>query len=179
MAGKNPPDLSCILQFRLADLEIFQRYSLAVQHAINVVVGLNQKLCRVRKRLIFRKPRRLRVSVRTHKGKSSHMFVECSGDPSCIWLCWEKAVWVDQHDLSLSLFALVEEPSNHACKSRCGQMGPVSAMSSRRRLHSQNHLLEITNSTVLPALPLTVTDFSQVLGSENTGRCTLRSVSTS
>jgi len=37
----------------------------------------------------------------------------------------------------------------------------------------RNYLFEITKSTVLTWLPLTVTDFSQVLGSVNTGRSTL------
>jgi hypothetical protein len=40
-------------------------------------------------------------------------------------------------------------------------------------------LLEITKSTVATLFPPTVTDFSQVLASLNTGRCTLCSVSTS
>lgn len=42
-----------------------------------------------------------------------------------------------------------------------------------------NYLFESTKSTVALPLPVTVTDFSHVLGWVKTGRCTLCSVSTS
>jgi hypothetical protein len=84
MASKDVPDSARILQFRLANLEILKRDSLAVERAIDVVVGLHEELCRIRERLVPGKPRRLRMPVRTNDRQRSDLFIECLGGLSVL-----------------------------------------------------------------------------------------------
>ena len=48
--------LTRILEFRHADLEVFQRDALAVEHPVDVVVGLDEKLCGIGEWLVAGKP---------------------------------------------------------------------------------------------------------------------------
>jgi hypothetical protein len=95
MASKDVPDSARILQFRLANLEILKRDSLAVERAIDVVVGLHEELCRIRERLVPGKPRRLRMPVRTNDRQRSDLFIECLGGLSCAGFGREQTVLMD------------------------------------------------------------------------------------
>ena len=73
VAGEDAPHLARILDPRMADLQLLERNSLAVQHAEDVVIGLHEQRHRVGKRLVARKPSGLRVAVRAHDGQRSWM----------------------------------------------------------------------------------------------------------
>ena len=105
MAGEDAPDFPRVLELRRSNLEIFQRDSLAVEHAEDVVVGLDEKLCWVGEGLVPRKPCRLRMAVRTNNGQGSHLLVEGPGDRSRTRLSRKQTIWMDQHesDVALSL----------------------------------------------------------------------------
>ena len=81
--------------FRLPNLEILKRDSLAVEHSIDVVVGLHEELGRIGERLVLCKPRRLRMPVRTDDGQRSDMFIECLGYLSCAGFGRKQAVLMD------------------------------------------------------------------------------------
>jgi hypothetical protein len=66
--GKMPPDRPAVGLDRRAverrNAKLFQPDALAEQHAENVVIGHDQQLRRVRKRLVQRKPARVRMTMR-------------------------------------------------------------------------------------------------------------------
>jgi len=99
-----------ILQFRLPNLEPLKRDSLAVEHPIDVVVGLHEELCRIRERLVPGKPRRLRMPVRTNDRQRSDLLIKGLGDLSCASLGREQAILMDEHDFD-STFFLCASPS--------------------------------------------------------------------
>ena len=109
VAGEDAPDFPRILQFRLPNLKILQRDSLAVEHSKNVVVGLHEKLRRIRERLVPGKPCRLRMPVRTNDGQGSHLLVERPGYFSCTGLGRKQTIWMDQHDSDTTLSLRIGE----------------------------------------------------------------------
>ena len=56
MAGEDAPHLARVLQLRLPDFKILHGNALAVEHPIDVVIGLHKQLCRVGEGLVFCKP---------------------------------------------------------------------------------------------------------------------------
>jgi hypothetical protein len=57
MTGEDAPDFPCVRQLWLPNLQILKGDSLAVEHPINVMVGLHEELCRIGERLVLCKPR--------------------------------------------------------------------------------------------------------------------------
>ncbi len=111
VARKCPPHLPRILHHRLPNLQLIQRYTLAVEHAIHIVVRLNQQLRRIGKRLIPRKPPRLCVAMWTHNRQVANTFIKGAGNRAHIGLGREQAIVVDQHIGLLSwLFATGIQP---------------------------------------------------------------------
>jgi len=101
VAGEDAPDLARVLQFRLADFEVIERDSLAVEHAKDVVIGLHKELCRIGEGLILSKPGRLRMPVRADDGQGANVLVQSPGYLSRTWLGWEQTIFVDQHNCNL------------------------------------------------------------------------------
>jgi hypothetical protein len=98
MAGEDAPDLARILQLGVANLQIFQRDSLAIEHPVDVVIGLDEELCRVGERLVFRKPGRLRMPVRADDGQVSNVCVQRFGNLAHCGFGGKQTVFMNQHD---------------------------------------------------------------------------------
>jgi hypothetical protein len=110
MASKDAPDSTCILQFRLPDLELLKRDSLAVEHSIDVVVGLDKEFGRIGERLVPGKPRCLLMPGRTNDRQGSDLLIKCLGDLSGASFCREQTVLMDEHDFD-STFSLCASSS--------------------------------------------------------------------
>ncbi len=92
MSGERAPDFSGIGKSGLPNLEILEGNTLAVEHAKDVVIRLDEKLCRVGERFIRRKPGRLRVPVRADDGQRAHLFIEHASDASRTGLGGKKTI---------------------------------------------------------------------------------------
>ena len=80
MACEDAPDLAGILQLRLPKLQVFERDPLAIQHPIDVVIGLDKQFCRVWKGFVLRKPGSLRMPMRADDRQAANLGVECLGN---------------------------------------------------------------------------------------------------
>ena len=82
MAGEDVPDLARVLDFGLAYFQVFHRDALAVEHPVNVVIGLHKQFGRIGKGFIPRKPRGLRVPVRAHDRQRADVGIKRTRDGS-------------------------------------------------------------------------------------------------
>ena len=98
VAGEDAPHFARVFDLGLADLQIVQRNALAVEHAVDVMVGLHEQLCRIGKGLVVREPTGLRVPVRTDDGQGANLCVESACDGSSGRIGGKKSVFVEQHD---------------------------------------------------------------------------------
>ncbi len=82
---EDPPDLPGIdcgrsgrvpVRTALRDTQRFKRNTLRIQHAKDVMIGLNQQRCRVRKRLVLGKPARIRMPVRRNDRQVAHRLIK-------------------------------------------------------------------------------------------------------
>ena len=80
MLGEDAPDLARVLDLRLADFQIVHGDALAVEHAEDVVVGLDEQRGGIRERLVVGKPGRLGVPVRADDGQVFYLCVQGAGD---------------------------------------------------------------------------------------------------
>ena len=103
MTGEDAPDLPRILRLRPSNLQFLERDSLAVEHSENVVVGLHEKFCRIGEGLVFRKPCRIGMPMRTDNWQASHLLIERPGYLSCTGLGRKKTIGMDQHDSGTTL----------------------------------------------------------------------------
>jgi hypothetical protein len=106
VAGKNAPDFARIFCFRLSNFKVFQRNTLTVKHAEDVVIGLHKKLNGIGEGFVIRKPRGLRMAVRTNNGQRPYLIIEIPCDLSSGRIGGKQAIWMNQHDSSLALLGL-------------------------------------------------------------------------
>ena len=85
--GEDAPDLAGVGAFfavDLGDAEGFEGDSLRVEHAEDVVVGLDEELGGIGKWLVEREPGGVGVAVRRDDGQVAYGFVESCGDGACL-----------------------------------------------------------------------------------------------
>lgn len=97
MLGEDAPDFAWILDDRLADAEIVHRDALAVKHAEDVVIGLDEERGGIGERRIFCEPRSLAVSVRADERQFCDVRVKGAGNFPSDRVGREQAVFVDEH----------------------------------------------------------------------------------
>ena len=66
MLSEGPPHLARVFDFRCADFQVFKRDALTVEHAVDVVIRVNEELWRIGEGLVLGEPCGLRVPVWTH-----------------------------------------------------------------------------------------------------------------
>ena len=103
MAGENAPDLARVLDLRLPNLQVFEGNPLAIEHPVDIVIGLDEQHCRVRKGLVLRKPGRLRMPVRTDDRQGPDVCVQSFGYLSRCGFGRKQTVFVDQHGCNFAL----------------------------------------------------------------------------
>ena len=92
VVGEDAPDASRIFRLGNADFQIFERDALTVQHAVDVMVRLDEECGRVGKRLVVRKPRGLRVPVRADDGKITNACIQLLCDAARSRVCRKKPI---------------------------------------------------------------------------------------
>src|SRR5580692_10593529 len=97
MAGKDAPDFAGVFQFGLADFQIVQGNSLAIKHAIDVMVWLNKEFGGIGEGLVLCEPRGLRMPMRAHDRQPLDALVERSRDAAGCGFGWKQTVFVNQH----------------------------------------------------------------------------------
>ncbi len=98
--GEDTPDLAAV-GFRPAAVgarhaEAFKADALGEQHAEDVVVGSNEQLGGIGKRLVFRKPARVRVAVRADDRFVRDRLVKGACDLAGLRICRKQPVWRQQ-----------------------------------------------------------------------------------
>src|SRR6478672_9509536 len=99
MAGKDAPNLPRISGDRLANFEIFERNSLAVEHSIDVVIGQHKQGGGIGKGLILCKPTGLSVAVRADDRQIFDTCVKGPCDFSCVGIWRKYAIGMEEHAL--------------------------------------------------------------------------------
>ncbi len=101
IAREDPPHLAWIFDRLAADLQFFERNSLAVEHAKDIMIRLNKQRHGIRKRLVARKPPSLRVPVRAHNRQVLDPVIEPPRNRPRLFLCGKQSVLVKQrHPIS-------------------------------------------------------------------------------
>ena len=83
MPGEDAPDLAWVrvgAAVEVRDSQGLERDTLRVEHAEDVVVGLNEECGGVGEGLIFGKPAWVAVAVGGDDGQVTHCFVQLDGD---------------------------------------------------------------------------------------------------
>ena len=86
----------------LPDLQVVHRDALAVEHPEDIVVGLDEELGRIGKRLVAGKPCRLGMAVGADDGQICYFLVEILGDSARSRLGREQAIGIDQYGIHLT-----------------------------------------------------------------------------
>ena len=97
VAREDSPDFARVLDFRAADFQLLHRDALAIEHPVDVVIGLDKQFGGIGKRLVPRKPCGLCVPMRADDWQRSNVCVKGAGNGSRGRLGRKKAVVVDQH----------------------------------------------------------------------------------
>ncbi len=101
VAGEDAPHLARILNLLVADLQFFKRDSLAVQHAKDVVIRLNEQRHRVGERLVAREPCGLRMAMRAHDGQGPDARIQPSRNRPCAFFRRKQPVFMKQRHSDL------------------------------------------------------------------------------
>ena len=96
VVGEDTPDAARIFDLGHADFEVLERDALAVEHSIDVVVGLNEELGGIRERLVVREPCGLRVTVRADDGEVTDLGIETACDAARLRVGGKEPVIVQQ-----------------------------------------------------------------------------------
>ena len=84
IGGEYAPHFSWVARFAGTKLEFIKRNTLAIKHPANIVIWLDDELCRIGKGIVLRKPCRLRMDQPRRKlpfrygylsGKEAHLLV--------------------------------------------------------------------------------------------------------
>ena len=130
LVGEDAPDPARVLHLVDADFEVVERDSLAVEHAVNVMIGLNEKLGRVRERFVLCKPGSLCVSMGAEDGQCAHAGVKTPGHSACGRVGREEAIFVKQgHVLPVLFFQ----------RAASGGAARMEKIQRRRRIVKQGH----------------------------------------
>ena len=103
MVGEDAPDFAGVFELGRSDLEILKRDAPAVKHAENVVVGPDEKLGGIGKRLVVGEPRRAGVPVRAEDGQVADCGKEPPGDGTSVRVSGKKPVFMKQSQSANSL----------------------------------------------------------------------------
>jgi hypothetical protein len=80
---------------------LLERDTLAVKHAVDVVVGNDEQASRVRKGLIFGEPTGISVAVRADERQVAYAAIKPPGDGASVRVSWEKPIIVeDRHEVA-------------------------------------------------------------------------------
>ena len=97
IAGEDAPDLARVFDLLLTDFEVVQRDALAVQHAEDIVVWLDEQGRRVGEWLVGGEPGCLGMSVGADDGQVFYLRVQGSSNLECAGFGWKQAVFMEQH----------------------------------------------------------------------------------
>src|SRR6185437_11954351 len=97
MLSKDAPDLARVFDYGLAEAQVVHGNALAVKHAEDVVIRLNEKRSGIGERFILCEPRSLSVTVRADKRQFRNLRVKRAGDFSRSRVGRKEAVFVDEH----------------------------------------------------------------------------------
>lgn len=96
MLGKKTPDVAGILQGGGADAQVFEGHSLAVEHAVYIMIRNNEQLSGVGEGLVAGKPLWIGVSMGAEDRQVAHAGVKLSRDAARRWISGKQSVFVEQ-----------------------------------------------------------------------------------
>ena len=83
-----------------ANLEIVQRNPLAVEHPVDVVIGLNEELRRIGKGLVPSEPCRLGMTMWTDDGQPAHLRIQAARNRTLRWIRGKQSIVVKKRHRS-------------------------------------------------------------------------------
>ena len=101
MAREDAPDLARLFDLVLANLQLLQGDALAVEHAEDIVVGLDEKFDRIGEGLVAREPGCLGVAMRADDGQRTDALIETARNGPRAVVCRKEPVLVKKSHLEV------------------------------------------------------------------------------